>query len=189
MIQDIEKAEILPQISVASTRREIGKIDNGNVVVTTHLYEGKKSLPLDIELYQHATSLRSGKKDAEFKKKPTLAKTLIDKSLNRGYHPGIVLIDSAYGNNTSFWKELEKKKLKYRGGIAKNRNILVKSSSEKSAEIRIDEYAQWISSEEFQEIQIQGEKPRTVWVTIIEAEISKLEGQRKIAIVMSAPAG
>ena len=26
-----------------------------------------------------------------------------------------------------------------------------------------------------------------MWVTIIEAEISKLEGQRKIAIVMSAP--
>ena len=31
---------------------EIGKTDNGNVVVTTHLYDGKKSLPLDIELYQ-----------------------------------------------------------------------------------------------------------------------------------------
>ena len=42
-----------------------------------------------------------------------------------------------------------------------------------------------ISSEEFQEIQILGEKPRTVWVAIIEAEISKLKGQRKIAIVMS----
>jgi SRSO17 transposase len=32
---------------------EIGKTDNGIVVVTTHLYDGKKSLPLDIELYQH----------------------------------------------------------------------------------------------------------------------------------------
>ena len=102
---------------------EIGKTDNGNVVVTTHLYDGKKSLPLDIELYQHATSLASGKKahrplggflrvrteqaDPEFKKKPTLALELIDKSLKRGYRPGIVLIDSSYGNNTSFLKELE----------------------------------------------------------------------------------
>jgi SRSO17 transposase len=33
---------------------EIGKTDNGIVIVTTHLYDGKKSLPLDIELYQHA---------------------------------------------------------------------------------------------------------------------------------------
>ena len=29
---------------------EIGKTDNGIVVVTTHLYDGVKSLPLDIEL-------------------------------------------------------------------------------------------------------------------------------------------
>ena len=52
---------------------EIGKIDNGNVVVTTHLYDGKKSLPLDIELYQHRNSLPFGKKDPLFKKKPELA--------------------------------------------------------------------------------------------------------------------
>jgi SRSO17 transposase len=166
---------------------EIGKTDNGNVVVTTHLYDGKKSLPLDIELYQHGNSLSEGKKDPEFKKKPTLALELIARSLNRGYRPGIVLIDSAYGNNTSFLKELEKKELKYIGGIAKNRNILFKTPSGKSEPIRIDEYAKWISEEEFKEIQIQGEKPRTVWVAIIEVEISKLIGQRKIAIVMSAP--
>ena len=166
---------------------EIGKTDNGNVVVTTHLYDGKKSLPLDIELYQHGNSLPEGKKDPEFKKKPTLALELIDKSLNRGYRPGIVLIDSAYGNNTSFLKELEEKKLKYIGGIAKNRNIVFKNKSGKTDTIRIDEYAQWISDEEFKKIEIPGEKPRTVWVAIIELEISKLIGQRKIAIVMSAP--
>ncbi len=166
---------------------EIGKTDNGNVVVTTHLYDGKKSLPLDIELYQHSDSLPSGKKDPEFKKKPVLALELIDKSRARGYRPGIVLIDSSYGNNTSFLKDLEERKLKYVGGIAKNRNILVQNKSEKTESIRIDEYAQWISSEEFREIQIPGKKTRTVWVAIIEAEISQLKGQRKIAIVMSAP--
>jgi DDE superfamily endonuclease len=163
------------------------KTDNGNVVVTTHLYDGKKSLPLDIELYQHGNSLPEGKKGPEFKKKPTLALELIDKSLNRGYRPGIVLIDSAYGNNTSFLRELEKKKLKYIGGIAKNRNLVFKNKSGKIDTIRIDEYAQWISDEEFKKIEILGEKPRTVWVAIIEVEISKLIGQRKIAIVMSAP--
>ena len=80
------------------------KTDNGNVVVTTHLYDGQKSLPLDIELYQHADSLPEGKKDPKFKKKPSLALELINKSLKRGYRPGIILIDSAYGNNTSFLK-------------------------------------------------------------------------------------
>ena len=166
---------------------EIGKTDNGNVVVTTHLYDGKKSLPLDIELYQHAQSLPLEKKDPEFQKKPNLALGLIDKSLQRGYRPGIVLIDAAYGNNTSFLKELEKKELKYIGGIAKNRNILVKSKSKKLEKIRVDEYAEWLSSEEFKEIIINSEKPRTVWVAILEVEISGLEGKRKIAIVMNAP--
>jgi SRSO17 transposase len=59
----------------------IGKTDNAIVVVTTHLYDdGKKSLPLDIELYQYASSLPQGKKDIEFKKKPELALALIDRS-------------------------------------------------------------------------------------------------------------
>ncbi len=58
---------------------EIGKTDNGIVAVTTHLYDGKKNLPLDIELYQHASSLPEGKKDLEFKKKPELALALIDR--------------------------------------------------------------------------------------------------------------
>ncbi len=163
------------------------KTDNGNVIVTTHLYDGKKSLPLDIELYQHAESLPLGKKDPEFKKKPAIALDLINRSLDQGYRPGIVLIDSSYGNNTSFLQELENKKLKYIGGIAKNRNILVKTKSKELEEIRLDEYAKWISYEEFKEIQINTEKPRTVWVAIIEVEISQLEGQRKIAIVMNAP--
>jgi len=64
--------------------------------------DGRKSLPLDIKLYLHAKSLPKGKKDPEFKKKPTIASDLINLSLDRGYRPGIVLIDSAYGNNTSF---------------------------------------------------------------------------------------
>jgi SRSO17 transposase len=59
---------------------EIGKTDKGVVTVTTHLYDGKKNLPLDIELYQPASSLPEGKEDKEFKKKPELAMELIEKT-------------------------------------------------------------------------------------------------------------
>ncbi len=79
---------------------EIGKTDNGIVAVTTHLYDGKKSVPLDMEIYQPASSLAEGKEDKEFKKKPEIAIDLIDRSLTRGYRPKIVLIDAGYGNNT-----------------------------------------------------------------------------------------
>lgn len=52
---------------------EIGKTENGVVAVTSHLYDGIKSLPLDVELYQKADSLPQGNVDPELKKKPEIA--------------------------------------------------------------------------------------------------------------------
>jgi SRSO17 transposase len=155
------------------------------VVVTTHLYDGKKSLPLDIELYQHANSLPQGKKDVEFKKKPELALALIDRSLERGDRPGIVLVDAGYGNNTTFLLELEKRKLKYLGGLAKNRKVIIETEVNKLQEIRLDKLAQSLPVEEFTPVQLNVDKPKTLWVATIEVELSQLEGKRTIAIVMN----
>jgi SRSO17 transposase len=102
---------------------EIGKTDNEVVAVTTHLYDGVKSLPLDAQLYQHASSLPEGKQDPEFVKKPDIALKLIDKCLSRGEKPGVVLVDAGYGNNSNFLKQLELKKLKYIAGLARNRKV------------------------------------------------------------------
>ncbi len=165
---------------------EIGKTDNPIVVVTTHLYDGKKSLPLDIELYQHSSSLHQGKKDLEFKKKPELALALVDQSLMRGYRPSIVIIDAGYGNNTTFLLELEKKKLKYLGGLAKNRKVIIESEANKLQEIRLDKLAQSLQSAAFTPVQLNLDKPKTVWVATVEVELSQLEGTRTIAIVMNA---
>ena len=165
---------------------EIGKTDNGIVVVTTHLYDGKKSLPLDIELYQHSSSLPEGKKDIEFKKKPELALELIDRSLMKGYRPGIVLIDAGYGNNITFLLELEKRKLKYLGGLAKNRKVIIETEANHLQEIRLDKLAESLPSEGFIPVQINLDKPKTVWVATRVVEISRLEGKRSIAIVMNA---
>jgi SRSO17 transposase len=165
---------------------EIGKTDNGIVVVTTHLYDGKKSLPLDIELYQHASSLPEGKKDIEFKKKPELALELIDRSLERGYRPGIVLIDAGYGNNTTFLLQLEKRKLKYLGGLAKNRKVITEIETNKREQMRLDKLAQSLSVEDFTPVQLNQDKPKNVWVATAKVELSQLEGTRTIAIVMNA---
>ena len=165
---------------------EIGKTDNGIVVVTTHLHDGKKSLPLDLELYQHANSLPEGKKDPKFKKKPELALALIERSLMRGYRPSIVLIDAGYGNNTTFLLELEKRKLKYLGGLAKNRKVLGETSANEREEIRLDKLAQSLPDEAFTPVQLNLDKPKPVWVATVEVELSQLEGTRTIAIVMNA---
>ena len=165
---------------------EIGKTDNPIVVVTTHLYDGKKSLPLDLELYQHASSLPEGKENLEFRKKPELALALIDRSLMRGYRPGIVLIDAGYGNNTTFLMELENRRLKYLGGLAKNRKVMIATSANQPQEIRLDKLAESLPVEAFSAIQLNLDKPKTVWVATVEVELSRLEGSRTIAIVMNA---
>lgn len=164
---------------------EIGKTENGVVTVTSHLYDGIKSLPLDIELYQKADSLPSGKNAPEFKKKPEIALELIDRALSRGYRPGIVLIDAGYGNNTSFLEKVESRKLKYIGGIAKNRKVLVKEAGVVRESIRVDDLAKSLPSEAFSQINIQLEKSQTVWVATQEIELSKSGAKKVIAIVMN----
>ena len=166
---------------------EIGKTDNGVVVVTTHLYDGVKSLPLDVELYQHASSLAGGKADSSFIKKPELALKLVEKSLESGLRPGVVLLDAGYGNNSTFLKQLESKKLKYVAGLAKNRKVIYQlKSNEKKVETRLDELAKRLQEQAFTAIQLDLEVPRTVWVATVEVEMSAFSGTRTIAIVMNA---
>lgn len=165
---------------------EIGKTDNGIVLVTTHLYDGKKSLPLDLELDQHATSLPQGKKDEKFQKKPDIGIGLIDRTLDRGCRPGIVLIDAGYGNNTTFLHQLEDRKLKYLGGVAKNRKVLIKNELGIEKEIRLDQLAQSLSTENWEPVHLCWGQPKIVWVAIFNAKISRLKGERTFAIVMNA---
>ena len=167
---------------------EIGKTDNGIVIVTTHLYDGVRSLPLDVELYQHADSLPKGKEDENFVKKPDIALKLINKTIERKYYPGIVLIDGGYGNNSTFLKELENLKLSYIGGLAKNRlaSIINPETAEKQSEKRLDEIILSLPQENFEAVTLEIDKPKTVWVATIKAETNGLKGQRTIAIVMNA---
>jgi hypothetical protein len=73
------------------------------------------------------------------------------------------------------------------GGLAKNRKVTVLNSTKITKEIRLDELAKALSSEDFREIEINLDKPRKVWVALVSVTISKLMGEKKIAIVMNAP--
>lgn len=165
---------------------EIGKTDNGIVTVTTHLYDGKKSLPLDLEIYRKASDFAEGKKDPEFKKKPTIAIELIEKSRARGYRPEIILIDGGYGNDSKFLKELEEKKLKYLGRVAKNRKVIIKNEQGEEVETRLDQIAKAATLDSFEQVELKLTKQKTVWVKTFAAKISSLEGERIFAIVMNA---
>lgn len=127
-----------------------------------------------------------GKQDSEFEKKTELALKLIDRTQARKYQPGIVIVDAGYGNNTSFLLELEKRQLKYLGGLAKNRKVNITLNENVQQTIRLDELAQSLSAEAFTEIKLNLDQPKTLWVVTREVEISQLEGKRNIAIVMNA---
>ena len=99
-----------------------------------------------------------------------------------------MLIDASYGNNTTFLLELEKRRLKYLGGLAKNRKVITQIESNKLQEIRLDQLGQSLSVEDFTPVQLNLDKQKTVWVATVEVEVelSQLEGTRTIAIVMNA---
>jgi hypothetical protein len=97
-----------------------------------------------------------------------------------------VLIDAGYGNNITFLLELEKRKLKYLGGLAKNRKVIIEKSANQREEIRLNKLAESLPSEAFTPVQINLDKPKAVWVATRVVEISRLEGKRSIAIVMNA---
>ncbi len=97
-----------------------------------------------------------------------------------------MIIDAGYGNNTTFLLELEKRKLKYLGGLAKNRKVIIEAEANKLQEIRLDKLAESLPAEAFIPVQLNLDKPKTVWVATVEVELSQLEGTRTIAIVMNA---
>jgi hypothetical protein len=81
---------------------------------------------------------------------------------------------------------LEKRKLKYIGGIAKNRKVIIAPEGRAIEEIRLDNLAKSLSSQAFTPLQLNLENKKPVWVASIEVELSSLEGKRTIAIVMNA---
>ena len=85
-------------------------------------------------------------------------------------------------------KELEKLKLKYIGGLAKNRltRVINPETGEKQSEKRLDEIILSLLSEDFEAVTLELDRPKTVWVATIQAETNGLKGQRTIAIVMNA---
>jgi len=166
---------------------EIGKTDNGVVLLSTQLYDGVRRLPLDVALYQHASSLAQGKEDPAFVKKQDLALQLIDQCLQRNYRPGVTVVDAGYGNNTQFIKQLESRKLKYIAAIAKNRQVAYQlPSEEQPCKHSLTEIAQVLGAEHFTPVVLNLDQPRTVWVAMLQVHVPKLEGTRWVAIQLNA---
>jgi hypothetical protein len=64
--------------------------------------------------------------------------------------------------------------------------VIIETEANQLQEIRLDKLAESLPVEAFIPVQLNLDKPKTVWVATTEVEISPLEGKRSIAIVMNA---
>ena len=86
-----------------------------------------------------------------------------------------MIIDGGYGNNSSFLKELEQKNLKYLGRVAKNRKVIIKVE-EAEVEVRLDEIAKTLSSDNTDQIELKLSKNKLVWIKTFKAKIPIYQG-------------
>jgi SRSO17 transposase len=166
---------------------QIGKVDNGAVVVTSHACDNKRCVPLDLRQYYPASCLPKGKEDENFKTKPQLAIELVDRCLARDLKPGRVIADSFYGDNTNFLKALEERNMEYVCALKGSRNVYVKLPGDHRREKhRLDEVVKTITAEQLTKVKL-GMEEREVWVAVFNIHFPKLTGTRTLAIQLNAP--
>ncbi len=167
---------------------QIGKVDNGAVVVTSHACDNKRCVPLDLCQYFPASSLPEGKKDANFRTKPDIAIELIDRSIKRDLKPGRIVADSFYGDNGKFLTALEERRLEYVVALKGARNVYVELPGDKRREKhRLDAVVKTITAEQLTKVTLPLEEPRDVWVVTFSIHFPNLTGSRTLAIQLNAP--
>lgn len=105
-----------------------GKIANCQIGVSLSVSTATEHLPIDFELYlpESWTEDAARRKEAripeglQFKTKPELALQMIDRALEDGVPPGVVLADEAYGTSTEFRDALRERGLDYAVAINGN---------------------------------------------------------------------
>ena len=64
--------------------------------------------------------------------------------------------------------------------------MIDKETGEKKESSRLDEIILCLDTNDFKAVSLELDKPKTVWVAVIQAQINGLEDERTIAIVMNA---
>jgi SRSO17 transposase len=103
----------------------IGKIANCQVAASLTIATRTEHVPVDFELYLPESWTEDPLRRAEahipdevtFKTKPELAVEMIERAVENGLPPGLVLADSAYGDNAEFRRRVRCEGLDYAVGL------------------------------------------------------------------------
>jgi hypothetical protein len=169
----------------------LGKVDRGQVVVTSHYADSRKDWPIDHRPYLpqkwvEAENERLGKTVYVFKSKLQLGLELVDDLLRRGIQFRHLLVDGWYGNSPDFIKGVESKGCLYITSLYANRRVYFRLSGEKNREEHsVKDVVTTLREDLFSVIQYtkaNGEV-RTAYVADISMKIKNLPGKRRVLIV------
>jgi hypothetical protein len=179
----------------------LGKVERGQVVVTSHYVDSRKDWPIDHRPYlpqkwveeQNASLEHNRNNPAKlyvFKSKLILGLELVDDIRKRGIRFSHLLVDAWYGNSPDFIKGVESRKCLYITSLYANRHIYFRLPGEESVrEHSVKELVISLDDDAFPEVQYtkaNGEV-RKVYVADITLKVKNLPGERRVLIVKPTP--
>ena len=99
--------QYLGSTCLRATHRQVGKIDNGVVSLTSLFADERLYYPVALEPYTQAHHFARGKADPGFRTKPQIALELVEQAVGAGIPFRAVVTDSFYGENEDFKAGLE----------------------------------------------------------------------------------
>lgn len=185
--------------STYATRRQwmgcLGKVDRGQVVVTSHYADSRKDWPIDHRPYLpmkwvEAENARHGKGVYVFKSKLELGLELLDDIKKRGIRFSHLLVDGWYGNSPDFIKGVESGENLYITQLYANRRVFFRLPGEPARnEHYMKDVATTLGDDDFSEVEYtkaNGEV-RTKYVADISLKVKNLPGKRRVLIVKPTP--
>jgi len=175
----------------------LGKVERGQVVVTSHYVDSRKDWPIDHRPYlpqkwveeQNVSFELNDNRGGElyvFKSKLALGLELIDDMKERGIRFSHLLIDAWYGNSPDFIKGVEDRGCVYITSLYANRHVYFRLPGEESiGEHSVKELVTSLEDASFPEVEFtkaNGET-RKVYVADITLKVKNLAGERRVLIV------
>jgi len=184
--------------STHATRRQwigsLGKVDRGQVVVTSHYVDSRKDWPIDHRPYmprkwveeQNAIRVTNGKELYVFKSKLDLGLELLDQLKKQNIRFFHLLVDGWYGNSPDFIKGVESRDFLYITSLYANRRVYFCLPGEKNREEHsVKDVVTTLEGDAFSETQYTkaNGKKHTVYVADISLKVKSLPGKRRVLIV------
>jgi hypothetical protein len=185
--------------STHATRKQwmgsLGKVDTGQVVVTSHYADSRKDWPIDHRPYlpqkwvdEH--NELNGEELYEFKSKLVLGLELVDDLIGRGIRFSHLLVDAWYGNSPDFIKGVESRERLYITSLYANRRVYFRLPGDESIdEHSVKDVVTTLSDDAYSAVQYTKANGDicTVYVADLRMKVKNLPGKRRVLIVKPTP--